>query len=74
MRPTVTTSFQIMDLDSILHTAASETPPRISTCLIFFSAIRPLFHSLLSLSLSALIQCDEIERDSRGRGLPNLWH
>ena len=32
-------------------TAASETPPRISTCLIFFSAIRPLFHSLLSLSL-----------------------
>ena len=54
MRPTVTTSFQIMDLDSILHTAASETPPRISTCLIFFSAIRPLFHSLLSLSLSLL--------------------
>ena len=51
MRPTVTTSFQIMDLDSILHSSLRDTPQNFHLSNLFFSHPSTVPFSTLSLSL-----------------------
>ena len=52
MRPTVTTSFQIMDLDSILHSSLRDTPQNFHLSNLFFSHPSTVPFSTLSLLLS----------------------
>ena len=56
-RPTVTTSFQIMDLDSILHSSLRDTPQNFHLSNLFFShpsTVPPFYSLLISFSVTKL--------------------